>query len=267
MKRTFSLSKKKIINKAYPAVYYQYKMTQLLSENLKYLRLRKKWSQRQAGLEIGLNASTISSYENGRSVPKLTNLIKFSKVYQRSIDDIVWKHLSDIDLQIPEDIEGKEIRILPIPVDKISDDERVSLVPVKAAAGYTKGYADAEFVAELPQFSLPFNELPQDRTYRVFQIDGESMLPIPSQSYIVCEYVQNWNDIEYGNPYIIITKEDGIVFKRPMQTAFEQIITLHSDNPEFEPFDLEVSMFREVWKAKGYITFDMGNRLSKRDRK
>ena len=47
--------------------------------------------------------------------------------------------------------------------------------------GYTRGFADPEFVKVLPVFQLPF--LSRDKKYRTFQISGDSMLPIPDGSY------------------------------------------------------------------------------------
>ena len=54
------------------------------------------------------------------------------------------------------------------------------------------GYADPEYVATLPKFSLPmFNQ----GTYRAFEIKGDSMRPLASGSIVVAEYVENWNQL------------------------------------------------------------------------
>src|SRR3546814_6005241 len=44
------------------------------------------------------------------------------------------------------------VRVLSITVDG-DDKENIELVPVKASAGYLNGYADPEYIAELPKFS------------------------------------------------------------------------------------------------------------------
>lgn len=234
-----------------------------LAQNLKYLRLRKGWSQKQVSVEVSLCASTISAYETGKSIPKLGNLLRLCAAYKRSIDDMIQIDLSVADMKMPDEMDGKHIRVLPIMIDESSDVEHASLVPVTAAAGYTRGYSDAEFVAELPQFSLPFMELSKEKTYRVFQIEGDSMLPIQSGAYIICEYLQDWNDINFGNPYVILTKDDGVVFKRPMATTLEQVVSLHSDNTLYEPYEVEYANIMEVWKACGYVSFELGDPLKK----
>ena len=84
----------------------------------------------------------------------------------------------------------QDLRILPVPVDRSGDEERITAVSTKAAAGYAEGFGDPEWVSALPTFDLPLPGVPRDRTLRFFQIEGDSMLPIPSGSWILCTYVE-----------------------------------------------------------------------------
>ncbi len=118
-------------------------------------------------------------------------------------------------------------------------------------------YDDVEFVEELPQFSIPIKELSQG-TFRAFQINGDSMLPIQSGSYVLTEHLENWNWIKDGECYIIVSKDQGIVYKRVFNNIEEShSIKLCSDNKEYEPYSIAVNDIVEVWKAKGYMTFDL----------
>src|SRR5436190_1277470 len=78
-------------------------------------------------------------------------------------------------------------------------------------AGYKNGYADPDFLKKLSTFQLPI--LFNDRKYRMFQISGDSMLPIPDKSWVIGEYVENFYDIKDGQPYILLTLDEGIIFK------------------------------------------------------
>jgi hypothetical protein len=148
--------------------------------------------------------------------------------------------------------------VLPIAIDKSEDRELVSLVPIKAAAGYMAGYGDVDYIESLPRFMMPFPELPQDRTYRVFQIQGESMLPMPSGSYVLCEYLQDWNRIQSDECYVLLTKDDGVVYKRVINHLQDRKeLILKSDNREFEPYSVEVDKILEVWRAVGYTSFQL----------
>ncbi len=61
-------------------------MIKLLSERLHDLRIGKKLSQKQVALMIGVNPSTISTYENAERLPSYPALIKLAKIYGVSVD-------------------------------------------------------------------------------------------------------------------------------------------------------------------------------------
>lgn len=231
---------------------------QYLSQNITYLRGLKNWSIKQTANKIHINSSTLRKWEKGLSQPKLSSLEKLTTLFKRTLDELLYIHLEKADQEAPAHLTGNQIRILPIVVDEQSDDEHVSLVPVKAAAGYTAGYADAEFIAELPRFSLPFTELSNHRTYRVFQIEGDSMLPIKHGSYIICEYVQNWEQLNWAEPHIVLTRDEGVVFKR-LHKARNNQLALHSDNDAFEPYTMPWNSVMEIWQARGYVCFEFDN--------
>ncbi|MFA8433030.1 MAG: S24 family peptidase [Marinifilaceae bacterium] len=227
-----------------------------LSTNLKYLRLRKRLSQPKLGASIQLNASTISAYEKGRSIPRLQNLLKLSNYFNRRIDDLLNMDIEATERQKLADTKGDNLRVLPIVVDE-QNEEMITLVPVKAAAGYLEGYSDAEFIGDLPNFRLPFSELSENKTYRAFQIEGDSMLPIPSGAYIICEFLQDWETIKDGSTHVVITNDDGIVYKRIEKDLEENQLILHSDNRDYHPFEVSLNQVLEVWKALGYVCFDL----------
>ena len=99
----------------------------------------------------------------------------------------------------------------------------------------------------LATFQLPF--LSREKKYRTFQISGDSMLPIPDGSWVTGEYVQNWRSVKTGRPYIILTVDDGIVFKIVENRIKEEgKMVLHSLNPLYDDYDVEVASVREIWK-------------------
>ncbi|RYZ97308.1 MAG: S24 family peptidase, partial [Sphingobacteriaceae bacterium] len=103
-----------------------------------------------------------------------------------------------------------------------------------------------------PKFYLPmFNQ----GTYRAFEIKGDSMLPLPTGSIIIGEYVENWGDVKQGETYVVISKSDGVVYKR-IGNKFKdnKKLKLVSDNPVYEPYEISGEDVLEIWKAKGYIS-------------
>lgn len=125
-------------------------------------------------------------------------------------------------------------------------------------ASYLSGYADVEYIEKLPTLNLPLAELSTDRTYRIFQIQGDSMLPVVSGSYIIAEYVQNWSTIQNQSPCIVVSVNDGVVFKRVVNTiSTKQSLVLNSDNQLYSPFEISIEEVLEVWQAKGIISFEI----------
>jgi len=226
-----------------------------LNENIRYLRKQMGLTQADLAGRLGLKRPVIGAYEEGRAEPRLQTLKHMAGFFGVGIDALLNTDLSTG--ESTTDASGKSLRILPIAVNASDDRERTTLVPVKAAAGYLSGFGDVEFVSSLPSFSMPFPELPSDGTYRIFQIEGESMLPIPPGSYIICEYVQDWNFLKTDERYIFLTKDDGIVFKRVRVHPHKRSYELISDNSDFKPYFVKQSQVLEVWKARGMMSFNL----------
>lgn len=227
-----------------------------LNKNLKHLRIRKRLSQSRLSARIGIGASSISSYEQKRSVPKVSTLLKYSDFFNQKIDDLIKLDMVQDEKNQKNDTKGDHLRILPILVDS-NNEEMISLVPVKAAAGYLNGHSDAEYISELPNFRMPFVELSENKTYRAFQIEGESMLPIPAGAYIICEYLQDWELIKDNSCYIVVTTDDGIVYKRVVKDFENNQLLLNSDNKEYLSFEVNLNQVVEVWKALGFVSFQL----------
>ena len=234
------------------------------NNNIKLLRQRRNRTQDIVANELEVSRSTLNSYENGSiKNPTLDMLIAFSKYFKVSIDTLVKLDLSKLsDFQLNElergndvYVTGARLRVLATTVDS-TNRENIEVVPLKAKAGYKSGFADPEFIKKLPTFQLPI--LFAERKYRMFQISGDSMLPIPDKSYVIGEYVENWNDIKDGTGYVVLTQDDGIVFK----IAYNQIkknktLLLKSLNPEYEPYEVPVTEVKEVWKFCNYLSSEL----------
>jgi transcriptional regulator with XRE-family HTH domain len=226
-----------------------------LNSNIKHLRKLKGYTQASLAEKIGLKRSLVGAYEEGRAEPKITTIQKLSALFQTSIDALIDMDLSR-GMNKLADLTGKALRVLPIVITP-EEQERISVVPVKAEAGYAASFADPEYVGSLPQFSLPLDELYPDQTTRLFQISGDSMLPIQSGSYIIASYVEDWYSIKSGQCYIIVTRDEGVVYKRITNQLDRDVIILNSDNPVYKPYELKPQDIAEVWASVGFISFEL----------
>lgn len=224
--------------------------------NLKRLRKAKGFTQDDLSKKIGVSRPKIGSYEEGRAEPKFETLQNIAHFFQVSIDELLQKDLSESDKHTSQKIDGSNLRILPIVVDS-NNEELIPLVPIKASAGYLNSYDDIEFIEKLPNFNLPIKELSQG-TFRAFQIKGDSMLPVQPDSYVLTEYVENWNWIKSGECYVVVSKNEGIIYKRIVNDLEEnKELQLVSDNKSYNSYLIHVNDIVEIWKAKGYLTFDL----------
>ncbi len=227
-----------------------------LNKNIRHLRKRKGYTQSDLAERVGLKRGQIGSYEEHRAEPKLESIQKMAYLFGTSLDQLVNEDLTKAETAPQVDQEGKTLRILPIVLDS-DDRELISIVPVAARAGYAHGYADPEYVKDLPKFNLPLPELYPDRSYRLFQIEGDSMLPIADGSYIICEYLTDWRDVKDEQAYILVTKSNGIIYKRINKEGDERRLLLKSDNALYDPYYLNIEDLIEVWRTLGYLSFDM----------
>jgi transcriptional regulator with XRE-family HTH domain len=232
----------------------------LIHSNIKFLRKQRGLTQEGFANEIGVTRSVIGAYEEGRAEPKIKTMQSMADFFGVTLDQLLSSdlaalsaaHLRDKDREGgAPDLSGRKLRVLSITVDR-NDRENIELVPVKAAAGYLNGYADPEYLEELPHFQLP--TLPQG-TYRAFEISGDSMLPLLPGSIIVGEYVENWESLKDGHCYVLVTGSEGIVYKRVYNRIDEdKALRLVSDNPAYSTYQVHIQDVMEVWKAKAYIS-------------
>jgi len=233
------------------------------ASNIKFLRKRRGRTQDDVASVLQMKRPTLSGYENGVAQPGIEALVAFSGYFNISLDTLLKvdltrlseSQLGELERGYDAYIKGSNLRVLTTTVAP-DNRENIELVSEKAKAGYTTGYADPEFIGDLPLFNLPF--LSPNRKYRTFQLKGDSMLPIPDRAWVTGEFLQDWREIRSGQAYIILTSNDGIVFK-VVENNIEKSgrLVLYSLNPLYEPYEVHVSDVREIWKFVHYISDEL----------
>ncbi|HEU4551814.1 MAG TPA: XRE family transcriptional regulator [Chitinophaga sp.] len=212
-------------------------------QNLKFLRKQKGWTQQEFADKLGIKRSLLGAYEEERAEPRTEVLELVSDMFRVSIDDLLRR---DIGSQKESFLEKRRQQKLG------NNRQHIEFVPVKAAAGYLAGYNDDEFIEELNTFTLPMLGA---GNYRAFEIAGDSMLPTPSGSVIVCHKIDGWDDIKNNETYVVVTNREGIVYKRVLKSNRSKgKITLVSDNPQFEPYSVGFEDVIELWQSDAVIS-------------
>ena len=213
-------------------------------QNLKYLRKLRGWTQEEFAQKLNIKRSLVGAYEEERAEPRIDVLERLADMFKLTLDDLLRKDISDV--------KGNYITRRR-QMKMMSDTSNlIHLVPVKAAAGYLAGYADLEFLDELNTFTLP---MLSNGHYRAFEIIGDSMLPTPSGSVIVGEKVENLEDAKTNQAFIVVSRTDGIVYKRlEKNNRTKSKVTLVSDNPAYKPYQVNSEDILELWQAQMVIS-------------
>ncbi len=224
-----------------------------LNTSIRKIRKNLGLTQEEFASELQIKRSLLGAYEEGRAEPRLELLSKMAQLGGLTLERI----LQD---DVPVHQPSKRLSLMR---NEGWPSGNIQLVPVKAAAGYLKGFGDQEQIRELPQFSLP---MLGKGNFRAFEISGESMLPLVSGTVVVGEQVENLTGLKNGKTYVLITKRDGIVYKRVFNYIGENgKLFLVSDNSKYKPYSLEPGEIIEAWAAKAYISIQFPDQAVKFD--
>lgn len=215
-----------------------------IAKNIRHLRSLKKLSQEGLAEELNVTRSRIGSYEENRSAPTIELLLKLSDYFKIPVDILLRKDLTKAKEFSFIELNNQRV-LFPITVD--SDNENlIEVVPVKASAGYLSGYDDPEYIEQLQKIKLPF--LPTGK-HRAFPIKGDSMLPMKDGAFVIGRFIEDRNDIQSGKTYVLLTLNDGMVYKRVINTiAIDGTLKLVSDNKTYEPYTVPINEVLELWE-------------------
>ncbi|HRI79092.1 MAG TPA: helix-turn-helix domain-containing protein [Cyclobacteriaceae bacterium] len=220
-----------------------------LNENIRHLRKQLGLTQDQFAQRLEIKRSLVGAYEEGRAEPRLELLQKMAVMADLSVDLLIGRDITKL-----KEYEKKSLRSKEVLVVTVDDNQRdnIELVPQRAAAGYLNGYADPEYIKELPRFKLP---MLSQGTYRAFEISGDSMLPILPGTIVIGEWVENFRNLKNGKPYVLVTERDGIVYKRVFNYLQDSgKLFLVSDNRQYAPYQIDGGEIMEAWAAKAFIS-------------
>ena len=131
--------------------------------------------------------------------------------------------------------------------------QNITLVPNRALAGYAIEHHDADFMKELPKFSVPNME----GNLIAFEISGDSMYPtVTNGDIVICEPLERGDSLRDNHVYVIVT--DVVVAKRVQQIRDEteavQIRLISDNGAVYKPYEVDISDIRQILKVKCRLT-------------
>lgn len=230
------------------------------TKNIKYLRAKRKVSQEEFSVLLNIKRSVYKRLELG-SEPSPAMIVMIADFYHVSTDELLRIDIETADKQQIKAkseslMESANLRVLAISVDS-DDREYIQYVPEKAKAGYLTGYANPAYIGALPTFRLPY--LPVG-SYRAFEIKGDSMPPVGNGAMVIGKYLEHLNQLRSLSTYILVTKDDGIVYKRLIYKDKQKKLICISDNPQYPPYTMPIENVVEIWDYYCHINFDGNDR-------
>lgn len=214
----------------------------LFSDNIKALRAKYKLSQEKVAESLAITRGRYVKYEDGTSEAPYEILKKIAHFYHISIDLLLSVDIRKIEVEDLLKLENNRL-ILPMQVDQLGEN-RIEMVTQKVKAGYLNGFGDPEYIEQLQHISLPFLG---NGKYRGFPVEGDSMPPHKDGDIIVGRYLEQLGEVSGGKTYIIITRSEGMVYKR-LNKNRENALTLSSDNYFYPPYEVRASDILEIWE-------------------
>jgi transcriptional regulator with XRE-family HTH domain len=224
---------------------------------VKQIREEQKLTKNKMAASLGMDSSQYGKVEAGTLSLSLDKFMDFCSIYNINPE---WlhsergeKYKSDVKPAVYNHVDNEpKVSFLPR-VITVYEDERdaISIVATKAAAGYLNGYADPEFIERLPVINAPGYK---GGLHRAFEIRGNSMPPLHSGAIVIGQYVEHITGIRDRRVHIIVTKSEGIVLKRVINSPEEEKLILISDNPnkrEYPNYTVDYSEILEIWYWRG----------------
>lgn len=239
--------------------------------NVKELRTKHKLSQDQLSTLTGIPKGRIAMWEYRNSQPKHQDFEVLSNFFDK-YDNKMLSINKKLKTNDNKSYEVESIGVINedktpyissgnqfIDIGKNKMQMLVPLINTYAYAGYLSGYADQEYIEELPKFPI-IVERNHQGTYRAFKVKGDSMdndtrKAICAGDIVVARKIEkhHWKSklhIKQWKNFVIV-HEDGIVIKEIIEHDVEAgTITCMSLNPdkEFYPnFKLHLSTVFELY--------------------
>ncbi len=136
------------------------------------------------------------------------------------------------------------------------DTENMVLVNIKAAAGYPHNIQDVDWYQQLPAFDIPLPEY-RNATYRGFQVEGDSMLPVlEPKEWVIGKAVANLSELSSNAIYVVVL-HDSVVVKKIRKNENGTALTLVSLNTEYLPYSIQAHQVVELWEVNSKLSFNI----------
>ena len=203
---------------------------------LKEIRLKKKDSLRSLAEKMDLHFTFIDKIEKETAPISKTFIEKIITVYPEEKEKLTKEYLKEI---LPQALQTEE----PI---KVVNNENILNLPVYGKASAGRGYINFES----PSYFMPIVKGSFSKKSFFVEITGDSMNPTLEDGEFALVDPENTEYVK--NKIYVVTYNDEGYIKRLEFKEKLGIITLKSDNPEYDDIDISEEM-QEYFKINGRV--------------
>ncbi len=135
----------------------------------------------------------------------------------------------------------------------IRNRQGIPLIPTDAMAGHGAGSM------QIMDYETSYYEVPEFTELRaefMIRVKGSSMYPkYSSGDLLACKKVSLGTFFQWNKVYVLDT-EQGPLVKRVKPSSKEEYITLVSDNPNYDPFDINLEEIHSIACVLGVIRLE-----------
>lgn len=203
---------------------------------LKEIRLKNKDSLRSLAEKMELHFTFIDKIEKETAPISKTFIEKIIMVYPEEKAKLTREYLKEI---LPQTLQNEE----PI---KIVNNENILNLPVYGKVSAGRGYINFEN----PSYFMPITKGNFSKKSFFVEITGDSMNPTLEDGEFALVDPENTEYIK--NKIYVVTYNDEAYIKRLEFKEKLRIISLKSDNPEYDDIDISEDM-QEYFKINGRV--------------
>ena len=109
---------------------------------------------------------------------------------------------------------------------------------------------------QLPAFDIPLPEY-RNATYRGFQVEGDSMLPVlQPKEWVIGKAINSLSELSANALYVIVL-HDSVVVKKVRKSVDSSVLTLISLNTDYLPYTIQAHQISELWEVNSKLSFDV----------
>lgn len=153
----------------------------------------------------------------------------------------------------------KEIAVEYIPINILKGrGEAYKPIPFVGEAAVA-GFGSADFAIKERDVK-DYYVIPKFKDSNIdfmIEIHGESMYPtFKSGDVVACTIIRESTFIQWNRVHLIATAEQGILIKRLKKGVTGTTIMLVSDNPDYDPFDIELTDIKGLAIVQGLVRLE-----------